>query len=440
MPDIPHQNKEPLDASTLDPATISGLSFDVFRDPENLRVLEQYVTKVAYGRYHEDARATEEAIREVLSKLDIGQADTQRADILDELAFFARYGRLSTLPEMDLRDLFEHHVLIALKNEVDVVEWLDDALISLAGASSLQKILGAAVSGFRNNDERIGTTDIDRGARGMVSPLVRNWLMEYEQYAVSEKPRGAFEQSLFFAKSPNVKKLSPEDHSLLQKVVQMFDSLLFPEKNQGIAERVPTEEVIEERVLPSPVERVVETVIPSASPSERGASTSTVPENLTPALSLQEREQRFRTSVDRERGRMSAAGAVTAVALRDLLAPASGARTDAATIAAALELLAEQKTLEQTLTAQDIRPLFTNFINTNERSAEFQEAYRIAPTSPKIMRLFLSWALEDRSGLSENDAAQVAVRIANILRRQGNDKYLRMAYMDSTTGTFHWAT
>ena len=58
---------------------------------------------------------------------------------------------------------------------------------------------------------------------------------------------------------------------------------------------------------------------------------------------------------------------------------------------------------------------------------------------PTFMTIFLQWVLQERGKLSENDAAQIGARIANMLKKRGNEKYSRIAYLDAKTQQFKWA-
>ena len=84
-----------------------------------------------------------------------------------------------------------------------------------------------------------------------------------------------------------------------------------------------------------------------------------------------------------------------------------------------------------------IRELFLAYLK-SKNQPDLLEGFRLTPTMPKFMTMFLQWVLQERGKLSENDAAHIGARIATMLKKRGNEKYSRIAYLDAQTQQFRW--
>ena len=56
----------------------------------------------------------------------------------------------------------------------------------------------------------------------------------------------------------------------------------------------------------------------------------------------------------------------------------------------------------------------------------------------KSLGKFLQFVLIRRMRMAESDAAQIAVRIGNIMKQSGKPEYFDMAYYDQGEGKFRW--
>ena len=123
----------------------------------------------------------------------------------------------------------------------------------------------------------------------------------------------------------------------------------------------------------------------------------------------------------------------------DLLShPQGGAPAKAEELIAGLMILAQDNALERAITDAKICELFLAHLK-SKNQPDLLEGFRLTPTMPKFMTMFLQWVLQEKGKLSENDAAQIGARIANMLKKRGNEKYSRIAYLDAKTQQFRWA-
>jgi hypothetical protein len=64
--------------------------------------------------------------------------------------------------------------------------------------------------------------------------------------------------------------------------------------------------------------------------------------------------------------------------------------------------------------------------------------FKMYPTAPQFIRWFLEIVLQKKLKLPENEAARIGLRLGNLLKQRGNDKYSQLAYFDMSSGEFRW--
>jgi len=64
---------------------------------------------------------------------------------------------------------------------------------------------------------------------------------------------------------------------------------------------------------------------------------------------------------------------------------------------------------------------------------------KVYPTSAAHLAVLLQILLRDFGKMDENASARFAVQLANIMAKQGKDKYLGQAYLDEDSEEFFWS-
>ncbi len=404
----------PPSLDEMTPEDVQAFSDDQWKDASIRALVRLYITQLGATRRSLDAGALVRILNDVLVKHP--QWASALPDVflaIQECIALAQWVRCTDLTRTELRELFTRRMIPVLQSDLDALRLLDDRFIFSKGdRASLVGDLEAAVTAFRSNEETIGRNALDRGERGVVPPTIRNWLIDYEALYTSEKPRGVVEEGSYITKSRNVQKLSPPDHTLLEKTLRTFDALLFPERHLEVVSQ-PAPSAVPSKPLPPKRMPAAPTIVTAGIDSGRDKK-------------VEEMQKQLRAKNEDLLAQFF-----------DLIISPQGVAAGASALVAGLTVLAEDNMVEKAVMTPKIREAFEAYLKT-KNAPDILAGFKLAPTMPRFMRLFFEWVLQERGGLSEHDAARIGVRIANILKKHGNEKYARIAYFDAVTNTFKW--
>lgn len=126
-------------------------------------------------------------------------------------------------------------------------------------------------------------------------------------------------------------------------------------------------------------------------------------------------------------------------ALRQALYGAvTAAQPDEIEIVALLQLLASTDALDDVLRDDSrFQQLVAQALERRGNATRLADL-KLYPTAPQFVQFLLELLLQEKVGLTEDQAARWGLQLANALKRAGNGKYSQIAYFDVTDGTFHW--
>lgn len=420
---------------------IRAMPKERLEDPAVAEAIRVYVRELLFQKgaiITEAASAFEDLLRSYGEEWKTSAPDVLK--IYNDLFALLQFHRLGAFNKAELRELFQRHFLVTVKNEINILGLINDWMVGYLMTRSIAEDFDVVIQGIRGNEEKIGDAPIIREDGREVEQTIHNWLIEFDVMTPSaDMPRGALEEGTFLSQNQNAKKLSTEDRALLRKVIEIFDSLLFP----GIHEvqAVVAHDAIPVAPLTPPGrERHELPRRPLAPPIAREPIPSSVvpviPRSATvPVPTDTDRVKK----IDAARARLRETGKEAVILFFDLLSHPQG-MTPATPeeLTAGLMILAQDNALERAITDAKIHELFVAYLRT-KNAPDLLEGFRLTPTMPKFMSLFFQWVLQEKGKLSENDAAHIGARIASMLKKRGNEKYARIAYLDAASGQFKWS-
>jgi len=107
---------------------------------------------------------------------------------------------------------------------------------------------------------------------------------------------------------------------------------------------------------------------------------------------------------------------------------------------AVLRVLAEEGTLDLLLReSKKWSAVFSEYLKGRQESRPgLVEGFRLEPTAPNYISLFLQYLLRERLRQSEEDAGKVGMQLANIFKQAGNAKYSKLVYLDLADEKIKW--
>ncbi|OIO51389.1 hypothetical protein COY93_02910 [Candidatus Uhrbacteria bacterium CG_4_10_14_0_8_um_filter_58_22] len=125
--------------------------------------------------------------------------------------------------------------------------------------------------------------------------------------------------------------------------------------------------------------------------------------------------------------------------LHDIVYDLVDGRVETWDVVAALMLLTKRGLLLETL-AKDLRfgQAVRSFSEEKGRDRQFVEAFRLQPSGPQAVNVFLQLVLCGVAGLSDGDAARYGLRITNMLKKAGQSQYSGLVAFDLDEGEFVW--
>lgn len=417
----------PLNPALLTAEAIRAMSKERLEDSVVAEAIREYVRQLLFEKgvtITETASVFEDLLRSYGEEWKTSAPGI--LEIYNDLFALLQFHRLGSFNKAELRELFQQHFLVNVKDDINILGLINDWMVGYLMTRTIAEEFDVVIQGIRGNEEKIGDAPIIREDGREVEPTVHNWLIEFDVMTPSaDIPRGALEEGTFLSQNQNAKKLSTDDRALLRKVIEIFDSLLFPGIHE-VQEVVAHDAVPTTPLTPPGRGRRELPTRPLAPPQAREPVSAP---SLPPSPLI---------ATDAARTRLRATGKEAVVLFFDLLSHPQGvAPATVEELTAGLMILVQDNALERAVTDVKIRELFVAYLKT-KNAPDLLEGFRLTPTMPKFMSLFFQWTLQDKGKLSENDAAQIGARIASMLKKRGNEKYARIAYLDAASGTFKW--
>jgi len=209
------------------PITLEEISFLKVEDLRKPEVYYRFLVALANPQYKVEAKIALPFIDSLEKNLGKIAKDFPEIEFLEKyqeiiryLQFFHLYFQKTSV----IRDLFENHLLFALKSGVDIKGQLKKSFIfynyDLIGWTEMRDLI---IKAIRENKEKIGAEKIKIKEIELI-PIIKNWLLDYEPF---RKEGRAIDRANYMAKSENFRRLPEEEKKLLMQVLEIYDYIQF---------------------------------------------------------------------------------------------------------------------------------------------------------------------------------------------------------------------
>jgi hypothetical protein len=292
------------------------------------------------------------------------------------------------------------------------------------------------------NEELITRDKIERNEKDYL-PSIKEWLIDYTS-VVGVGKADNLRVNEYFTSNKNFQKLPAGEKIKVRNLIVLYERLkrssLEPE---GLEERVSfsvdgqdylydegriellSRERVEPRLAPEGptiTEPTPAPVTPSIEQAVLTAYQGDVKQQQAIARVQEKLEKKFRDDMAR---------------IREEFFSAVQKKNINKTVAT-LRILAENQDLENFLREDTKLNKFLTTIWAKQYGQDLVEEFNQKPDQLKFVRLFLQYVLQDRLGMSSNDAARVGLQIGNIFVGLGKKGYNKMAYFEVKEKSFKW--
>jgi hypothetical protein len=371
---------------------------------------------------------------------------------------------LPSLKEKEIIDLFEYSVVDFLGDEyLDILSKLKTYLISIPDFSARDVSRRKLREALMRNSQLIGLDNIDL-AEDQVKPEVKSWLKKYS-VSLGSNSAGSFAVNQFLSADKDVLKLTPENINKLRSLLGVFEYLkLSSQTPEGLEDpvifningqlKVLKGGKFEDIKLPASAEKMIQE-IKSVDNKTNFVRAEEEPEEFSSSnkeallkdddVSSKEQEEIIKAYqgdlakqqiITNEEERLRKLGDKISMIRQEFFA--SVQRKQVAKTIACLKVLAEKNDLGLFVKEDEKLNVFLKAVWQKRYGDEFIKEFIANPGQPKYIKLFLQYVLEERLGMSENDAARVGAQIGNIFANLGQQEFTQMAFFDLPTKQFKW--
>ncbi|MFA6534263.1 MAG: hypothetical protein WCT37_03760 [Patescibacteria group bacterium] len=358
------------------------------------------------------------------------------------LVNYLNYQRLPVMVDKDIWQMFKAEAVEILASGVDLKERLL-LYFDLNGTETEagRFFLANLIKNFRENQEKIGQVKLTIN-NIEAEPTVSNWLKSYELFFESGREHNALGRVSYLGNSPQVRQLNPAEKGILTALLEFYDELKYPQAAPEVIGRRTV--AVSAPARPMPTEK--------ASPL-LPAKSAVTPRPVKPVADFLPPRQLSRDEILRLYQGDAAENEAVATAVASLKNTASGnfrklcddlflllqsRQADKVEIVALLTYLAQLEKLDD-LIKEDQR-FYRLVADDLKQKGEEQmlNDLKFYPQAPQFLRWLLAGILGEKLKLKENEAARIGLKLGNLLKQAGNDKYAGMAYFDAVSGEFKW--
>jgi|GEM_PF-3704568 len=341
----------------------------------------------------------------------------------DGLSLFeSRLATVMAMPTVDIWDKVRQWLLnFAMESRDDIRAKINDSLLKSAAPATKSPI-------------KVGETS---------QPGTVAYWVNYYRNTVGEGVPDPLKQTQFFFTDKTFNAIPPEERENLKRLLTLVDKIWYSsfdspgfeedivvkDENGTVRDFFGGEELA---ITPEAVE-ALRKVRRGGTPEEERARLSAILRGPTgEAEKVGGFEDEYKSSLGGDQ--MKLRDAIFA-----MLAPTPGKLPEAHRLVALLKQLARAGALDSLLRSDrrffDL--LAKHYSSTGQESKV--DDLKVYPTSPGHLCSLLQLLLEDSGGLEEEEAARFTVQLANIMQKQGNDKYIGMAYLDEDSEEFEFS-
>lgn len=362
-----------------------------------------------------------QALESSLKTANLQQRSAELTAAYEPVLTYLRWVCLPLLPERETLNLFRSQVVAGLKTDVDLKTKIDVLLLLYHDGLTSQRLSQAILHALTENDELIGREPLTiPELPGPTQPSIRSWIIDFVRTTATGQPLTALEIARFFSQSPNIQTLGDEDRELLRQVLTLYLYILNPPL-QAVSARLATRRP----AAPTPQDF-------------RSYLLQSLYEESAREEAIYAEEERLLAG-----GRFSLSGVLAA--LKDSLATKNHLRTQAALFLLArsgdlASLLAHDQELRQRV-ERDLLPAMLPVVKQQRPGVELRDLiddFRRQPLRPVYLAAFLESVLTKTTRGDREQAAQLGVRLAGLLFRQGYTEAAAIAYFDADQRKYRW--
>lgn len=278
----------------LTPEDLAILSSEDLTQPEVAQHLEQMVNDAEFDYEAGEARDFLDALNALLAthqeELKNNQElYTQYMTLLWNL----RWKAMFALDPQAQENLLSDNLIFSLQKGFDVKTWVGKMVeVTEFGTYPDSKTRQRLLTALGRNQERISTQNITVEGQVNATPTVQNWLKDFEAFLLQTGNR-TLAQKEYLGKNKNAQALSREDKQVLQKILDLFIWLKYP---QITGEFISVQEA-EQQLKARRPGRAQQT--PVATPAEPRIA---APQETIPPSTPTEQEQPVERVTDVQRG------------------------------------------------------------------------------------------------------------------------------------------
>jgi len=277
-----------------------------------------------------------------------------------------------------------------------------------------------------NNQEKIGERSLNLDNK-QVEPAIANWIKDFIKSGLIDKGLN-FDKGAYFTKSNNFLILKEQDKQLITRLFDLYWQLkFFPDSLAGL----PLEDwyivpynITEESKIKSYEKKFLprgEKTTPLEQPADANQQLIKIYYQTLDKYSSVNLEKNSLQAKTTGQNNLLVSELVMALKNNQTL-----------TALAVLEILAENHNLAQLKVDPQIVLLF-------QKDKKLPATVWQADFGITYLKEFLIWLLIDKLQLIENEAAVFALKLANILRRNGDDSFMKIAYGDAASQSFKFS-
>ncbi|MDD4901193.1 MAG: hypothetical protein PHS62_03760 [Patescibacteria group bacterium] len=226
----------PLDINLEKLENVSKITLEDLSNPDILDRLKMIAVETDIrGSLNQAYYLSQELIKLLSNNKDFAQIDPELFKAYQRLIVYLKFLCLISQPLNDIEDLFKKHLLLAIREEIELKVRLKLIFLINSDEETGDKIRLAIIKALEANEEKIGKENLAGSVDGLpIYPYIKNWLRNYISFFSAEKEeRGELEQVTYLGQNQNVKQLSQGEKEILTEVIKLYDYLCFPQEERG---------------------------------------------------------------------------------------------------------------------------------------------------------------------------------------------------------------
>lgn len=383
-------------------------------------VLEDIKNSFLCGDAHEYYSALRKALTNPLLLKDPA-VQSQYAEIFLWLGFYS----LPFRTEQEVMTLLQHHLLFAVKNDINVLELIKRYLSLYSDEQTGGELMRKVTEAIGRNEELLGDPILGSDGRQQ-PPTVSHWIRKLLSLYPAGHPISNIEEIQFFSRETQLLR-RPDVRLLLQKIFIIYNTLRFPEVRQPVVSRLEEEEPVRTRTAAL-------VTFAALQAAKSGDPMSDLKRKYADYRATRQRILEYEDHL-----LVKTKGSPDAIYHELSRVVQSG---DKFRSVACLKLLARQHALAESLksnpawweaTADYITKKYTGLFPAPEvRLAVSDLKYN--PTSPAVISEFLQFILASRLRVAAAESALIGVEIGQLM----GGEFQSMAYGNAENGDFEW--